>query len=124
MLRAPPDPQILAQAREVVHVVDPVTVLDWYRDQSALIVDVREPYEYARAHIPGAVLHPLSAFECSRIPEPGPRRLVLHCAVGVRCGHASLALIAAGWRDSLYRIEGGIAGWMQVGGPVESGSWR
>jgi rhodanese-related sulfurtransferase len=125
MFHTPPDDDLRALARQRVHAVDAATARTWLDDGTAVIVDVREPYEYAQAHIPGAVSAPLSAFDPERIPTvPKGGRLVLHCAIGVRCGHAALALVAAGHPGPIHRIEGGIAAWEAAGGPLERGFWR
>jgi rhodanese-related sulfurtransferase len=124
MLRTPPDADTMARMRASVHQVDAETVLSWYQAGEALIVDVREPYEYAQRHVPGAALLPLSVFDPEALPDPGARRLVLHCAVGVRCGHAAMALVQAGHPGPVYRIEGGIAAWEAADGPLQVGAWR
>lgn len=124
MFPTPPDDETLAVLRERVHLIDAPTALDWYRAGEALIIDVREPFEYGQAHIPGAKLVPLSSFEPEHIPPPPDAgRLVLHCAVGVRCGHAAVALVRAGHPGPLYRVEGGLGAWRAYGGPVQRGSW-
>jgi rhodanese-related sulfurtransferase len=123
MFRTPPDDETLAVLRERVHLIDAPTALDWYRAGEALIIDVREPFEYGQAHIPGATLVPLSSFEPKHVPPPEAGRLVLHCAVGVRCAHAAMALMRAGHPGPLYRVEGGLKAWHAHGGPVERGSW-
>ena len=43
--------------------LDRETVKRGLDDGSMLIIDVREPHEYAAGHIPGAVSHPLSSFD-------------------------------------------------------------
>ncbi|MQX38383.1 rhodanese-like domain-containing protein [Roseospira navarrensis] len=111
--------------RERVHIVDPATAQAWHAAGEAVIVDVREMYEYAQAHIPGAVPVPLSAFDPGQVPAPPDGgRLVLHCAVGVRCEYAAMALVSEGHPGPIYRIEGGITAWGQSGGPLEAGSWH
>lgn len=56
----------------------------------ALLLDVREPHEYASGHIPGATNVPLSAIEAdpastwASIPHDGERQIVLYCQAGVR----------------------------------------
>ena len=52
------------------------------------LVDVREAGEYAREHIPGASLMPLSTFDPAKlVREPG-KRLVVHCITGKRSAQA------------------------------------
>ena len=125
MFFTPPDAETLARMRERVHLVDAATVMDWQRTGSALIIDVREPHEFVRGHIPGALLRPLSAFDPAAISAlQNGHRMVLHCAVGVRCGHAAMVLVRHGHPGPIHRIEGGISAWQALGGPLESGSWR
>lgn len=124
MFSMPPDHETLALMRERVRVIDLPTALNWFQAGSAVIVDVREHYEFAQGHIPGALLRPLSAFDPSAIPEvPADKSLVLHCAVGVRCGHAAMALVRAGHPGPIHRIEGGFMAWQGAGGPYNTGAW-
>ena len=53
-------------------------------DGSILLVDVREPHEFAAGHIPGSVSRPLSRFDPADLPNEPGKRLVLSCAAGVR----------------------------------------
>lgn len=66
------------------------------RDGRALVVDVREPDEFAAGHIPGAVNMPLSLFRASQLPDPGDKTLVLNCAAGRRLGHGTRQM----WRGA------------------------
>jgi len=65
-----------------------------YLNGSCTFVDVREEYEYASGHIPGAINHPLSQFDPARIPRGKP--VVLICQAGSRSGAALRRAIAAG----------------------------
>ena len=49
-----------------------------------LLVDVREPHEFAHASIPGSVNLPLSRFDPAALPEASGRDLVFLCAAGIR----------------------------------------
>ena len=69
-----PDPVIEATADQV---------RAWRDAGEILLVDVREPNEYAFERIHGALLYPLSTFDANALPREG-RRLVLHCAGGRR----------------------------------------
>lgn len=89
------------------------------RTGKALVVDVREPDEFAAGHIPGAINLPLSGFSASRIPDPQGRMVVLNCLGGKRSGMAleKCALAGAGVETHLA---GGFGAWQQAGLPVES----
>lgn len=86
------------------------------RDGSILVVDVREPHEYAAGHIPGAVSRPLSTFDPSSLPEG--KRIVFSCAAGVRSVRALESAQAAG-KDIREHYKGGFKDWAAAGEPVE-----
>lgn len=100
-----------------VEMVDPQTARRWIDHDEAVVVDVREPHEYAMERIQGSTLVPLSAFDPHSIPRSEGKRLLLMCASGVRCGMASEMLVRSGFRE-IYRLAGGIMGWKAAGGPV------
>jgi rhodanese-related sulfurtransferase len=85
-------------------------------DASFLLVDVREPHEYAMGHIPGAVSHPLSTFDPASLPDG--KRIVFSCAAGVRSVRAMELAQAAG-RDVREHYKGGFKDWAAAGEPVE-----
>jgi len=85
----------------------------------AVLVDVREPDEYARAHVPGARLIPMGQLS-SRLPELDRSRPVhLICASGNRSGAMCRLLTANGFEA--VNVEGGTKAWVGSGRPVESG---
>lgn len=85
---------------------------------SILIVDVREPHEFAAGHIPGSVSRPLSQFNPADLPNPRGKRIVLSCAAGVRSLRALEFAQSAGLDiDSHYC--GGFKDWAMRGEPIE-----
>ncbi|MBT5111272.1 MAG: rhodanese-like domain-containing protein [Rhodospirillaceae bacterium] len=102
-----------------IEIVTVETVRNWIAAGEAVVVDVREETEFMVEHIAGATLVPLSIFDPSALPPSDGKRLVLHCRSGVRCGHAA-GLMQDSGLDTIYRMEGGIIGWKQQGGPVVS----
>ena len=44
-----------------IYTVDVITLNSWLESTEAIILDVREPYEYQEGHINGAINIPLSA---------------------------------------------------------------
>jgi len=89
-------------------------------DKSILLVDVREPNEYAEGHIPGAILNALQKFDVAALPQPGPgQRVVLACRAGNR-SLTALGLAQAGGRDDIKaHYPGGFKGWFEAGEIVE-----
>jgi rhodanese-related sulfurtransferase len=84
-----------------------------------LLIDVREPSEYASERIAGALLYPLSTFDATTLPEDGPRRVVFHCGSGKRSLTAAERRLAAGQKHAAH-LGGGIAAWKAAGLPVIS----
>lgn len=86
-----------------------------------LVLDVREPDEYAAGHLPGAVSVPrgLLEFKLSATPAMTPRdlKVVVYCKSGGRA-----ALAAASMKDMGYlqvvSLAGGFDGWQSAGFPV------
>ena len=98
---------------------DPVTVKNWLDAGESILIDVREAAEYQRAHIAGAMLVPLSAFDPARIPQNGAK-VVIACAVGQRSAGACAYLQGQGF-ENLYNLQGGLRGWSAAGLPIEMG---
>jgi rhodanese-related sulfurtransferase len=94
----------------------PAQLRDGLTSGEVLLVDVREPNEYAFERIHGALLYPLSTFDPKAIPGSG-RRLVVQCAGGVRSMRAAQALVAAG-HTNVVNLEGGINAWKAAGLPL------
>jgi adenylyltransferase/sulfurtransferase len=89
-------------------------------DAGAQLIDVREPWEWAISHIPGATLIPMAEVP-SRLSEIDPNRsLVVHCAVGARSAKVVETLRQAGYTNAL-NLAGGIVEWTNRRFPVESG---
>lgn len=89
-------------------------------DGSILLVDVREPDEYAAGHIPGATLNPLRSFDPARLPEAAPgKRVVLSCRSGKRSLSALDLAQRAGRGDVTAHFPGGFLEWAQSGETVE-----
>ena len=73
----------------------PAEIRDALASGEILLVDVREPNEYAFERIPGALLYPLSTFDPKAVPAEG-RKVVVQCAAGGRSMRAAQALLTAG----------------------------
>lgn len=86
-----------------------------------LLIDVREPDEYAAGHLPGAMGIPrgLLEFRCSAAPELQPRdlKIVVYCKTGGRAALAACALHEMGY-VSVQSLAGGFDAWAAAGGAV------
>ncbi|MDW8209364.1 MAG: molybdopterin-synthase adenylyltransferase MoeB [Chloroherpetonaceae bacterium] len=82
------------------------------RGERLTIVDVREPYEYEIARIPGTILIPLGQIE-ARADELNPEaEIILHCRSGKRSADALNRLKARGFKR-LKNLVGGILAWSE-----------
>ncbi len=75
---------------------------------ACVVVDVREPHEFASAHIPKALNMPMSSFDPQRLPSDKP--VVLICHSGRRSLNALREAQAIG-REDVKHYAGGILGW-------------
>ncbi|MCK9607179.1 MAG: rhodanese-like domain-containing protein [Methylomonas sp.] len=75
-----------------------------------LLLDVREPNEYAFAHIDGSIHIPLNQIP-ERMPELNSEQdIVVVCHHGMRSQQACLFLEQYGF-NQLYNLKGGIDAW-------------
>ncbi len=90
--------------------IDAVTLCRWLSSDMAVLVDVREEWEFAQDRIPGAINLPLSKFDIRKLPADDGRRLVLTCAVGRRSAQAAGIMLATG-HDKVTHLRGGMLAW-------------
>lgn len=84
------------------------------------MLDVRNPDEYAEAHIPGATLIPLPELDQRLADVPTDRPVHVVCQSGRRSAQAAQQLIAAD--IDAISVTGGTSGWSESGRPTETGS--
>lgn len=75
-----------------------------------VLLDVREPFEYDIARIPGSKLIPLGELPSRMSELDTADEIVIHCKSGVRSAKALRQLQKAGF-GKLYNVEGGILAW-------------
>jgi rhodanese-related sulfurtransferase len=83
-----------------------------------VLVDVREPHEFAAGHIPGSQSLPLSQFDLSKLGSFSDKRIVFSCAAGVRSIQA-LSIAQAAGLDLEEHYRGGFKEWAGMGEKVE-----
>lgn len=94
--------------------IDPKTAYQWMQDGKAILIDVREPDEYIKEHVPQAHLVPLSGFNPEDFPKEHDKIAVFHCLSGGRTEAAAGQILQTGFRE-VYQLEGGIKGWRAAG---------
>jgi sulfur-carrier protein adenylyltransferase/sulfurtransferase len=113
---SPSGAEVLRQIKSRIDEVDPAVVREQVSN-GAVVVDVREPEEWAAGHIPGAVAVPKSYFE-SRIEGAVPDRsqhVILYCASGNRSAWATRTMVEDLGYDHVESMTGGFTLWKDRG---------
>jgi rhodanese-related sulfurtransferase len=87
--------------------------------EQIVLIDVREPDEFARGKIPGAYTIPRGVLEGQvdgRLPREAT--VVLYCGGGARSALACKSLAEMGY-DKVENLQGGWTAWMKSGLPIE-----
>lgn len=82
-------------------------------DDGAVLVDVREPYEWREGHAPGARHIPLGELTRRLRELPADRHLVTVCRSGHRSARAAAMLAREGLQVS--NLAGGMRAWARAG---------
>ncbi|MBU3732161.1 MAG: rhodanese-like domain-containing protein [Beijerinckiaceae bacterium] len=86
------------------------------KDGACVIIDVREPAEFANGRVPGARNMPLSQFNPETLPRD--QDVILICQAGGRSARALAACKSAGLTQ-VRHYKPGTGGWIAKGGQVE-----
>lgn len=85
-----------------------------------ILLDVREPDEFAEVRAPGAALYPTSTFLLRMDQLPRDRPLLVICRSGNRSAGVTGYLLRNGWTD-VVNVAGGMDIWERLGLPVMRG---
>lgn len=105
----------------MVEAVSPRQAMDWLAAGQAVLIDVREPDEFAAAHIPYALSAPLARTTAilRDMDLPADRKIVFQCQKGGRGGQACAAVGAsAPGGQPVFNLDGGIEAWRDAGLPL------
>jgi len=103
-------------------VADEITVdelAQHHAQRPIALIDVREPDEYAAAHVPGARLVPLGTVPDAIESMPLDERIYVICHSGARSQRAADYLLARGL--DAVSVAGGTSAWVQRGLDYEIG---
>lgn len=93
--------------------IDVRTAHDLHEAGRVVLLDVREPGEWAAGHAPGALHVPLGDLDSDRIAGD---EVVTVCRSGARSARAAAALAQAGVQ--VRNMVGGMQAWAEAGLPV------
>lgn len=87
--------------------------------EDAIVIDIRDPGEYAQGHVPNARHIPAGelARRSGELEKWKSQPLILCCATGARSNSALQTLRQAGF-DKLYNLRGGMMEWQKAGQPT------
>jgi rhodanese-related sulfurtransferase len=88
--------------------------------EDALVLDVREPAEYAKGHVLGSKNVPLGDFErrAGEFDKHKAKPVIVVCESGSRSARAIESLHTRGFAR-VFNLSGGFGAWQQAGLPVE-----
>ncbi|MDJ0909989.1 MAG: rhodanese-like domain-containing protein [Woeseiaceae bacterium] len=127
MLTNPSD--LVAKAKATIHECE-VGDAHGCLQTDTLIIDIREPAEYQRGHIPGALHLPrgLLEFEIHGLVErasidqnkaPEEQDIILYCGTGGRSALAAATMAELGYRN-VRSMMGGVVAWNAAGLPLDT----
>ena len=93
--------------------ISPITANEWLSNNEAILIDVREPFEYVEIHITGAHLIPLNTIEINMFPVDA--KIIIHCKFGERGSIACEKLLLENPNLDVYNLDGGIIAWENAG---------
>ncbi len=114
-----------ADATKTVSVqeITPQEAFGEIQDSDVVLIDSREPHEYAEAHLEGGILVPPATIAdgiADKAPDRSARTIV-YCRVGARSLVAAEQLVEMGYED-VASVGGGIIEWQEQGLPVVAAS--
>ena len=121
--------QIVADARKTIPEITVVQARqEWEQGQVALLLEVREPAEWEKGHIPGALLAPRGMLEWyadpttpyakAELTTKRDARIIVACASGGRSALATETLKKMGYTN-VVNMTGGFNEWSKQGFPSE-----
>ena len=112
-----PDISVLAGGADTVGTLEATQLMN---QPGTLVLDVREPAEFAAGHLPRARHIPLKELgkRVDEIAKFKDKPVVVTCRSGARSGSACRTLKKAGF-TKVYNLKGGVPAWEQASLPVE-----
>ncbi|WLI76374.1 rhodanese family protein [Kosakonia sp. H02] len=90
------------------------------QQNGAMIIDIRQPDEFRREHLPDAMSLPLDELLAGKTVNPtSPKQTVIfHCQSGMRTQQNVETLIRAAAPAHVVLLEGGLTNWKRAGLPT------
>lgn len=112
---------LVALAKQAIGEIDVETAKNSL--DKKLLLDVREPAEFAAGHLPGAVNIPRGVLEFKISNQPGfqnqQAEIIVYCQTGGRSALATEALLKLGYVNAVSMV-GGFNQWQAAGYKVDN----
>ena len=86
------------------------------QESGAVLLDVRNPDEWAAGRVDGSTWIPMNEVTARQDELPRDQEIVVVCAVGARSAKVAQALNA--WGFTAANLAGGLAAWTEAGHPL------
>lgn len=99
--------------------IRPAELKAWLEDpqrEKPLLLDVREPWEFERCHIEGAIPMPMNGIPARLQELPQDKDIVVICHHGVRSFHVARFLDHSGF-TRIINLTGGVDAWAKEADP-------
>jgi rhodanese-related sulfurtransferase len=80
-----------------------------------MVIDARDPEQFAKGHIPGAINMDWRQVLAKRNTIPKDKSVLIYCNTGTLSAQAGFALRVAGW-ENIRILQGGMQEWQAKGG--------
>jgi rhodanese-related sulfurtransferase len=80
-----------------------------------VVIDARDPAQFAKGHIPGAINMDWRQVLAKRNTIPKNKPVIIYCNTGSLSAQAGFALRVAGW-ENVRILQGGMTEWQAKGG--------
>lgn len=97
--------------------ISPEATANRLKSGDAILVDIREPDEYAREHIPGAVSLPVPGLDGTDLKLEVGQQAIFHCKSGMRTD-SNCAVLAEHVEGEAFMMDGGLDAWRAIGMPT------
>lgn len=81
----------------------------------SMVIDARDPAQFAKEHIPGAINMDWRQILAHRNTIPKDKLVLIYCNTGSLSAQAGFAMRVAGW-DNVRILQGGLEQWKAKGG--------